>query len=126
MKKDLIKINLISICIGLFFFIIIYFSKDRSRIDIMDNATKVEAIVIDKRFGYLRRSYFCTFSTSEKLDIRDYYECKNLLQEQWNNYLGSFLEPGDSISKKQGSDSVFVYRNKKEYIFIQTYFPDKK
>jgi hypothetical protein len=43
------------------------------------------------------------------------------LQKWGQNLLTYFLQPEDSVFKTKNSDTVFVYRNGTEYIFINRY-----
>lgn len=110
-------------CRGCIFPTFFNFNKIFNIQDITDYPADINAILEYKKVGYTPGTNMCTFNTSQKMEIGARFQGN--IQKGEKTPLGDFIQIGDSISKKQGSDSVFVYRNEKEYVFVQTYFPDK-
>ncbi len=56
---------------------------------------------------------YITFDNSEKVH---FYPCRNYLYKK--PFMFDFLQIGDQITKREGNDTLFVYRNGQEYYFV--------
>jgi len=104
------------IIIGGFFiliFVIILFSLGKKHNKIDETYNTAICGIIEKKF---------TYQGSAWIKVNDYPK-RYVLKYAYNydfkpNFLSDFLQIGDSIYKPIHTDSLFIYRNDKEYFFI--------
>lgn len=73
-------------------------------------------VVKYEKSRFINLRYIIDLSTSEKLNI---YETPiNYAYKDDQKFLMSFLQKGDSIIKPANSDSIFVFRNNRKYLWV--------
>jgi len=105
-------------------FFLIWDSYLDIKLPVLKDKDKLNGIIIKIESGDYTGMSCYTFNSGLRINMGgDLYE--NTREEGMNRYLSFFLQIGDSIYKKENSDSIFVYRGNREYIFISTYNNEK-
>ncbi|QIK55605.1 hypothetical protein G7051_15115 [Dysgonomonas sp. HDW5B] len=125
-KKKLNKKEIIILVIMMFwgfvllvmiFFKTTYESKERmARYPSLDNQITIEGniIRIEVELGYNKGARYVDLSNGSR--FRTVYPTFNYTYQPYE--FDTFLQLGDSISKRAENDTILIYRNNKKYYFV--------
>lgn len=112
-----IVVIIISIIIVVVVFFFLKISEDKEEIikyPVLNSSEKVQGVVVDKQKiirGYQTR---VILNNGQRHNINN-SENYNYTR---NSRLCDFLIEGDSIYKQNNSDTLFIYRKEKEYVYL--------
>lgn len=125
-KKQIIIIFVLGI-IGICVMFYIYLKLLDSHELFSNYKHDLNAVVVKKRVGHYGGTELVTFSNGVALQVESFYKSTNKEDKHREiRYLNDFLQYGDSVSKKISSPFVSVYRDNKEYIYVDMRTQEKE